>query len=269
MSSNKWFMLSALTAALLMWSDVNAIKIAPMCFDDGKSVDCPKYDNRPAEVSSAATRRFLKRLNASIQDAVVIDMRNGWFRLMYKPEWVSFNSLNGEKEYCKVRLQSYAGMYGEDSDWYFYLRIDEASCNDQRKLLNGAKDFTAFSNYGNIQCDSAYVDRCMSAAWKWSEFIKRITADSIDDKNLEIVAYPDPAKIRKRLVEHYRVFPNSTPPPIHVDEYARLQGTRCASFELIGIICLTGDGMSMYKRNDEIPVMRVFPGERLFEQNMD
>jgi len=262
--------LAALIAAELMCSDVNAIKVAPICIDDGKSTDCPPEDNRPAEVSNAGARRFQKKMKALIQDAIVIDMRNAWFRLMYKPEWVTFNSINGEQNYCKVRLQNYGGyaMFSEDSDWYYYLSIDEATCNDQSKLLKEAEDHIAFRSYRKILCDSGYVHQCMGAVWRWSEFIKRIIAEPIDDKKLEIVTYPDPASIRKRLAENYRVYPNSTPPPIHVTEYQQLQGTSCSRFELIGIICLTSDGVP-YKKQDEISVMRVFPDERLFQQDMD
>lgn len=271
MSANKWFVLcAALLVAVLMHSDANAIIRAITCInDDGKSDSCPG-DDRPPESSDAATDRFHKKMKALIHDAVVIDMREDWFRLMYKPEWVSFNSITGQQYYCKVRLQSYAGyaMFSQDSDWYYYLNIDEANCKDQAKLLKGAEDHIAFRYYRHILCDSGYVHQCMDAVARWSEFIKRITAEPIDDTKLEIVAYPDPAAIRKRLSEHYREFPNSTPPPIHATEYQRLKGTSCERFELIGTICLTIPDDS-YKKPDDIAIMRVFPDERLFERNMD
>jgi len=263
MSFNKWFVIfAAFVITVLMNCDANATVFrAPICLDKHQhNIDCPPRDRRPAEVGRAANRRLYDQLNLRLTEAVVIDMRNGWFRVMYKPQWTKDSGHIGET-YCVVRLQDYSdGWYKpEDSDWRYYLSIDEASCKNQEDLLKAAEDVIPFRAYKSVQCDSSFINRCLDGVWLWSEFIAQITAEPINDKTLEIVGYLDTAEMRDRLAKHYKKLGNRPSPPILVDEYTHLDGNICARYAFVGIMCRTGS-------DNETKMTRVFPDDRWYEK---
>lgn len=213
--------------------------IAKTCIDKrGNSVECDPDKRPPAIVKGP--QRFHKAWDRRQGDVTLIDMRNGQFRIMYKPKWVENNQ--GDSFFCSVRLREYTDGWAqrEETDLYYFLKIDEAACKNTKALAKQALEYFPFDwfHQKHLVCDNHFVDPCLAAKVTFHEVTKLIAEGHVDDDKLVIVGHEPPnARQRQRLIERPRMSPDTVMPIVHVREYLNMDKVWCARYEKLMLVC--------------------------------
>jgi hypothetical protein len=239
-------LLSAFLLGLVANHDAGAtVFLAKVCLDkNDRVVDCDP-DKRSPGIVKGSLRRFHKAWDQRQGDVTLIDMRNGWFRIMYQSKWEQ--NVVGDKFFCSVRLREFTDGWGrpEESDMYYYLRIDEAACRDVGQLAKQAQAYRPFdwSVKQHLVCDSPVLQQCLSGEFVYRELVARLAAGHINDDSVEFVGYQNlTARQRERLMRRLPTDTNRiVVPPISVIEYSSLDGSFCARFAREMLICGASD----------------------------